>query len=270
MSEVLKSLQLQMAHAIRAGGEAGKLLTARRDGGPARLEIYRAAYGARLTEALRDNFPILARVLGDDSFDELARAYIDAEPSRQASIRWFGASLPSFMRAEPDLAGHAALIDLARMEWALGTTFDAPDAPGLQVEHLGALAGEDWPGLRFDMHPSVQMLELEWAVEPIWRTLSLGEDSELPPPEPLPHALLVWRPRLETLWRSLDAEEATLLAACVNRCSFAQLCELAAQSAQDPAACAAGHLRAWVEAGLLGNFVTETGQRAFTPALEPS
>jgi hypothetical protein len=35
--------------------------------------VYLKAYRARLTAALRDNFPVLQRALGDDAFDVLAQ-----------------------------------------------------------------------------------------------------------------------------------------------------------------------------------------------------
>ena len=80
------------------------------------LGLYLMAYRARLLSALRDNFPVLHRALGDEAFAELARDYIDAHPSRFRSIRWFGDELTAFLDAGPERLPHPALADVARIE----------------------------------------------------------------------------------------------------------------------------------------------------------
>ena len=86
----LREQQLAFAAAVREGAAAHVLLKPRGNGEPALLGIYQHAYRARLVAALRDNHEVLALALGDDAFDAIAQAYIDAHPSRFASIRWFG------------------------------------------------------------------------------------------------------------------------------------------------------------------------------------
>lgn len=223
-------------------------------GGPPRLGIYRNAYRARLTDALRENYPVLHRVQGDEAFDELAERFIAACPSQHPSIRWFGNALPAWLAANHDQLSHPALADLTRMEWALGTAFDAADDAPLSVEQLLAVAPEDWPELRFFAHPSLRLIALGWAVEPLWRALSDNPDAETAAPEPQPHHLLAWRQNDQTQWRSVETFEADLLQAALSGQSFAELCERAAATQGEQAAAAvAGHLRIWVEAGLLAS-----------------
>lgn len=221
-------------------------------GQPPRVGVYHHAYRARLIEALRSNLPILHRVLGDDDFAELALAYLAEQPSRQPSIRWFGDSLPAWLATHPEALPHPALVDLAAMEWALGCSFDAADATPLQFADLAAMPPEQWPDARFAAHPSVHLLALQWAVEPIWQTLTNDEEAATDEPEALDHRLLIWRQGLETRWRSLQQDEATVLSTCLAGESFATLCELAADTQGDNApAWVASALRRWVDDGLL-------------------
>jgi hypothetical protein len=231
-------------------------------GAPPRLAIYRNAWRGRLIEALRSNVPVLHRVLGDDDFAALALAYLADHPSREPSIRWFGHALAAWIDARGDagdaVVPHPALADLARMEWAIGTSFDSADRAPVAVADLAALPGEAWPGLRFDAHPSLRLVPLRWAVEPAWKALSEDEDAQAGPPEALAHVLAVWRDGLETRWRSLPDDEHDALAACARGLPFGALCErvagtLAAAGAAPEAAPAqvAGWLRGWVENGLL-------------------
>lgn len=227
--------------------------------GRERLGIYRHAYRSRMAEALRDNFERLPRVMGDAAFDALARAYLDAHPSRQPSIRWYGAQLVVFMEARRELVPHPSLVDLARMEWALRAAFDAADAEPLQAEALRGVAPGDWPTLRFRPVPAAQLLPLGWAVEPVWRALqdvSVGDEPELPEPQAAEHLLLVWRRDLQTCWRSLDALEAVLLQALFAGAPFADLCERAAAGSDEAAAVTTvvGALQGWLAEGLLASF----------------
>lgn len=246
-----------------ADGASAVARTLRPLGGAApRLSVYRTAYRARLVEALRENHPVLHRVLGDDGFEVLALAYVDARPSRHPSIRWYGHALADWMdalAADGDArVPHPALPDLARMEWAVGTAFDSADAVPVNAADLGATPPADWPALRFAPHPAVRRVVLGWSVEPLWRALTEDPDAEPPAPERLDHALLVWRPSQETRWRSVAADEDDALAACLDGLPFGALCARVAAhlaaAGEDPAGAAprvAGWLRGWVEQGLL-------------------
>ena len=178
-----------------------------------RFAIYADAYRGRLIAALRDNYPVLAAVLGDDDFGELGAAYLQAHPSSQPSIRWFGDALHSYVSRQPEHLPHPALADLIRLEWALGHAFDAADVPPAALQALAACAPEHWPALQFSLHPSVTVLALEWAVEPLWHQLQADPHAECEPPELAPHELLVWRHQLATQFRCLAPNEAALLQA---------------------------------------------------------
>lgn len=250
----LIQLQHQMRCAIAGEPGAACELLRERAGGSL-LGVYRHAYRARLIAALRDNFGVLPRAMGDEAFDALAAAYLDAHPSRQPSIRWFGDQLAGFMRSHEELVPHPAFIDLARMEWALREAFDAADAAPLQPTTLAQLPADAWPALCLRRHPSLQLLQLDWAIEPAWHALQDdGNEPELPEPQPLPHVLLVWRPALDTRWRSAQSGlEVALLDAVAAGEPFALLCERAAQAVGDDAAAASvvQLLQQWVGEGLL-------------------
>jgi hypothetical protein len=232
-------------------------------GGAARLDVYHHAYRARLLAALHDNYETLARTMGDEAFEALGLAYAAAHPSQQPSIRWFGHQLAEFMQsclaADNGLVPHAALADLARMEWALRCAFDAADGPVLTRSDLAPLSAAQWPSLCFRLHVTAERLGLQWAVEPAWAALqaqALGDEQALPAPEPHVHWLLVWRRGLQTQWRSLPGHEAALLQGLVQGETFAQLCERAVawvDDAQQAAPLVVGCLQQWLDEGLLGD-----------------
>jgi len=243
-------LQQRMQAAITAGGPPPALAGNRRG-----LEVYRNAWRARLIEALRSNYPVLHRVLGDEAFDALADDYLRAHPSTRRSIRWFGDALPGYLRQHIDAMAHPAVADLVTLEWAICLAFDAADHAPLRIERLAGVAPEAWPGLRFDLQPGFALLELAWSVAPVWRELSEAVEPDHPvaPPERLDNTILVWRQALTPRWRSVSVLEADLLRAMNAGEDFGQLCARAvtAVGEADAAATVVGHLQQWVADELL-------------------
>ncbi len=179
------------------------------------LDIYANAYVMRLIEALRSNYPATHQVLGDDDFEVMAKRYVDRYPSVHPSIRWFGDSLPAFLQDQPPYSRVPVLSELASFEWAIRHTIDAADADRLTVEALLSIPAHTWGDLRFDLHPSVTLLALQWNAPQLWRALTGGENSTLegmmaPVRQPM-HWLAYRKPNLVSGWRSLSvAEEAAL------------------------------------------------------------
>lgn len=221
-----------------------------------RFDVYHHAYRARMEAALLTHFPALHSVMGDEAFRELAQTYLRDMPSRKASIRWFGDSLTDWMTGQPSL--HPALTDLARLEWALSTSFDAIDQPALSFDALLAAAPEDWVQWSLRTLDSVQLLPLQWNIGPVWhstRESAEGDETGDAPMEPVPmeHHVLVWRQGRRVQWRTIQADEAALLHQLSEGTSFAALCESDQALAHGEAAAAwvASALRRWVDDGLL-------------------
>lgn len=248
----LDELQNRFQHAVLSRDETPGLFVAEGSEVAGGLRLYLMAYRARLLSALRDNYPVLHRALGDEFFADLAHDYIEAHPSCYRSIRWYGDTLADFLAAQPERLPHPALVDVARMDWAIRGAFDAPDTLLLSLAELAELPTGEWPQRRFVPIPSLCLLELNWSVEPIWRALNEDAEAQTEAPEPLHHVLLVWRPTLDCLWRSAEPVEVAALSALLHGANFAECCTaIAAAGESDPATAAAGLLQRWITDGLL-------------------
>ena len=216
-----------------------------------RLGVYANAYRIRLTDALAANMPHLKELLGDEEFGAMAGAYVDAHPSRFASIRWFGDRL-----AEMLAQSHPAqpwLAELARWEWALAASFDALDATAVGAECLATVAPGEWAELRLKFHPSVQYLELTTNAQALFKALS----EEQSPPQPAilghPQPWLLWRQDLKTQYRSLEPAESAALRIMRDDGTFGAMCEALCEwhDADEVPLAAAGMLKRWIVEDLL-------------------
>jgi hypothetical protein len=219
----------------------------------ARLGIYRHAYATRLIEALREYYPVLHQILGDEDFAALGSAFVRAHPSVHRSIRWYGREVAAFLRLEPPFAEQPILAEIACFEWRLADSFDSADEGILDRGALASVEPAEWAHLTFRFHPSVQRLSFEWNTVAVWKAMSAEEAP--PAPERSAEAVewLIWRRELENYFRSLDSVEATALDAALQGRSFAEVCgALALEVPDDEVPLRAASLIAtWLDGGLL-------------------
>lgn len=218
-----------------------------------RLQIYQNAYQARLTEALRSNFPALHQLLGDADFALAARGFIAAHPPVTASIRWFGDQFSMWLQHQQPFCDCPAIAELARFEWALRHTIDGADGERISMEFMQTQAPEQWHQLYFDLHPALALLHLQWNITEVWQALT--QEQVPPAPQPQPCHWLVYRQLdLVSAWRSAEPLEVDLLQKIQQGHSFGDLCEFLYEQTQDPDLAvnqAVIFLKSWIEQGLL-------------------
>jgi hypothetical protein len=125
------------------------------------MGIYADAFLARLIEALEEDFPAVARLLGHRAFHATCRAYLERFPSRSRSLNPLGRRLPEFLSDRP------AARDLARVEVAMSEVFDAEGVAPLRPSDFSRIAPEKLAGSRLSFVPAFRLLELDHAANPV-------------------------------------------------------------------------------------------------------
>ncbi len=188
-----------------------------------RLDVYFQAYRLRLQEVLATDFGGLRALLGDEGFEQMSLAYIDAYPSEHPSVRWFGRALAGFLAEHsPD---RPELAEMAAFEWAWGQAFDAADAPVANESALAELDAGQWPGLSVTLHPSVHRVSLQFNVPAVFAAAVDGETLPELTRNDAGVSWLLWRHELNVHWRSLAEDEDRALQAAGQGTDFGSLCE---------------------------------------------
>jgi hypothetical protein len=135
----------------------------------------------------------------------------------------------------------------------MNAVFDAADADSIGVQALAAVAPEDWAQLGFDLHPSVQRLDLRWNAPALWRAATNDEPHPAPDAQAHPVPWLLWRRQLQIFFRPLSSLEAKALDAVRQGRSFGAVCVAlcAALDTEQAPGRAAAFLREWVESGMV-------------------
>jgi hypothetical protein len=128
-----------------------------------RLELYHRQYWYRLLDALDEDFPALRRILGETAFWRLIEAYLEHVPSRSYTLRHLGVGLPDFLQLNPGLAAGrpVAATELARLEYALCDSFEAPVRPPVPVAALATA--------ELALQPYLRLFAFYTPADELWR-----------------------------------------------------------------------------------------------------
>jgi len=253
----LQALQQQLLQAVLAGGAARthELCADERASVATRLAIYQNGYRIRLRDALATEYPGLA-VLAGRRFTHLLESYVGAHPSGHYNIRWHGAGLAAFLdyglpwRERPELA------EMAALDWAISTTFDAADEPAIGPADMAGVPAEAWANLRLHPQSCLHMLETRHNVE----AFRVAADNDAARPRLRRYRktrhLLVWRQDMSVRYRRIEADERVALLGAIRGESFATLCERLAGHHAPAGAMQrmATLLHQWLDGGLLARW----------------
>jgi hypothetical protein len=178
---MLLELQRSFAASLRSGDGAAIAQHIVEDGFAAseRLCIYRNTCRSTLVEALRMTYPAVNRLVGPDFFDTAAGWFVERHPASSAYLNEYGDGFADFIAARKETCSVPYLADVARFEWALGVAANAPDAPALDAQALARVAPEHHVHLRFQPHPSVSVLQLNYPADHIADAVLAGDDAAM-------------------------------------------------------------------------------------------
>ncbi len=177
----------------------------------ARFNVYRNNVMVSLIGALEQRFPVTRKLVGDDFFKMMARAYIATSKPRSPVIWQYGGDFPSFVAGFEAAREVAYLGDMAATEALWTRAYNAADAEPMPVAALATIEPDQLPSARFVPHPSAGLLCSRWPVGSIW------EAHQHDPVASFSHAgpetVLVVRPDSEVQIHLLPAHDRDFAAA---------------------------------------------------------
>lgn len=224
-------LQRAFAGAVLDPGSAVPAPVSRKAGGvpSRRFAVYRNNVYASLIDVLAGRFPVLARLVGEEFFRAMARAYIEREPPRSAVLIRYGASFPDFVARFPPAASVPYLADMASLEYAWHAAYHAEDAVPLPLGEL-ARAVDGAEDAVLTLHPSLGVVRSLYPIVSIFELNT--QDGEVPATrlEGGEDALVV-RPRLEVEIRRLPPGGASFILALKEKKTLGEAAAVALKDA---------------------------------------
>lgn len=171
------------------------LTTARGAPDEKRFAVYRNNVAVGLRKALATRFRVVERLVGEEFFALMARAYIAGARPASPLLFAYGDDLPDFIGGFAPVASVPYLADVARLEAAVTRAYHARDAEPLAIAQLAALPPETLGDVRLAPHPAATLVRSRFAVGSIWQAHQ--EDVVAPVSAAGGETVLVVRPSLE-------------------------------------------------------------------------
>ena len=228
------------------------------------LAIYQRSYSLRIASCMREQFPALCHALGEELFNDFVADYVRDAPPESYTLYDLGRRFADFLEANrPDRNAKTRegwidfIVDMARFERSVFTTFDCPGAEDL------TLATQDTPDRHLTAQPSLSVAQYRFPVA--WYYHQVREKVSPQPPHPQTSYVAVVRKEYQTTTAVISRPHYEFLKAICARCSVEHALALTAQNMGSPAAQvitawqAPNGIRAdWIRAGF---FVTGTTVR---------
>jgi len=170
-------------------------------------DIYREQFWLRHRDVLYDDFPSLAYLLGEDSFEPFCRDYLRAWPPDSYTLRDLGEHLPGFATGYRDFDEPIAALakDTARFERLFADIFDGPDAAPVDAEQIAQLAPEAWAHATLTLHPLLRLENFNYPVQDLReKSRNHGDIRQAATLPPVEERLVEAKPTRLCMYRGKD------------------------------------------------------------------
>lgn len=197
--------------------------------------VYRNTVTKGCIDALRANYPSVARLVGEEWFHAAALVHVRAEPPCSPVLLDYGAGFARFIEAFAPAAELPYLADVARLDRFWSEAHVAADDPVLAPAEIAALTPAQLETTRPRPHAAARWQRFDaQPIFTIWRRNRNADDdqSEI---EWQGEAVLITRPHGAVEARRIDAATCAFLDACAagERLAEAVLAALAADPKTD-------------------------------------
>lgn len=197
-----------------------------------RFAVYRNNVMVGLISAIEARFPATRRIVGEEFFRASARVFAQSHPPRSPLMMAYGDEFPDFLAAFAPAAEISYLADVARIEAARTRAYHAADALPLQPSDLADVAAAALPDLRFQLHPSLEIVTSVFPVVTIW-AMNAGEAVLAPIDDWRGEDALILRPAFDVEVRRLPPGAAAFLQSLKSGKRLGKAAAIAQQQSPD-------------------------------------
>jgi hypothetical protein len=208
----MQKCQSDFAHALRSPDWAVPhgVTSHNSDAPRERFAVYRNNVMVGLVSALEARFPATRKIVGEKFFKGAAKLLAATQPPRSPLMMFYGDEFPAFLADFEPARDVPYLADVARLEASRTRAYHAADAKSLTPAALLGSLADALAGMRFILHPSVEIVESDYPVVTIW-AMNSGENDLAPVTDWRGEDALVSRPRFDVEVRRLPPGGKTFL-----------------------------------------------------------
>jgi hypothetical protein len=162
---LLQNLQAELAEAIINADTQVDIIT------PASaIAIYHNNVTSNFLAVLKETYPLICKLLGEEYFHQICKEYIKRYPSGSSNLHDYGEYFGNFLDHYAPLQIYPYLNEISQFEWASHSVFFEADHPELHLPSLQQVAPDKYQQLHFTLHPASKLLQFKY---PILRIIDL-------------------------------------------------------------------------------------------------
>jgi len=185
-----------------------------------RFSLNRNNVFASLIGAIAARYPVVRKLLWEDTFNQIAHLYVTAEPPRSTVPLHYGDDFPKFLRKLGQSASANYVADVAELEAARTRAYHAADMATVSSNAFRSLKPDQIPYLRAALHPSVHLLKSSFPIVSVWEANQQANDNRLRLWEA--ECALAARPRSQVEMRRLPPGTYEFFSALMDRCTIGE------------------------------------------------
>jgi hypothetical protein len=132
------------------------------------LRIHRNNVFSSLLKAMRQVYPCIERLVGEECFVGLVQQYIHQFPSTMPDLRVYGEHFSEYLAAFPAIESLPYLPAVASLEWLCHIVFFEPELPALALAKLAAIDDAQYENIIFRLQPCCRVMSFDYPVAEIW------------------------------------------------------------------------------------------------------
>ena len=177
----------------------------------ARLAIYRNNYYASMIDVVKDAFPTIEKLVGEEFFTALAKLYLKGHPPSNASLIHFGDAFAEFLATNEHTADMPYLPDCARLDHLQHASYHAANDAPIAPETFASFTPTDIVEKKIRFVPSLKLLQSPYAIYSIWELNHVEESHSKQVNAHTPESVLVLRHNLTVQIQQIEDELYTFL-----------------------------------------------------------
>lgn len=175
----LREIQEQFAESLFLGDINTNLFSTSQNLANSRFDFYRSNMHANYFASLKNAFPVMYLLVGQDFFELLVSHYVEKYPSQSGDLTVFGRLFSQYLIEEEQVFNYPYFTDVAAIEWLVHLTYYAADSETLSLSDYLQYAGDYVQQSYLVFKPSSILFDSTWNAAGIWLAHQREEVTDL-------------------------------------------------------------------------------------------
>jgi hypothetical protein len=174
-----------------------------------RMRIYRNSTIGILSQTLKDSYPVLLQLVGDDFFEAMANHFIKQNKPSTGDITEYGWELPIFLQTFKPVQDYPYCIETAELELQRQKSYYAGQLPDIESNILKNMSEKEIAELKITLQPHVFLGSFKHTIFNIWLAHQQENIADIDISKP--ECTLTYRYNMDIFTKKISQEEFILL-----------------------------------------------------------